>query len=352
MQDEYLHDLIERFQQGRCTPQEERLLQEWYAALGQERRLNLTPEQKSALEQDLWQRLAAATIDAGHPVAPAWTVLRAAPVRWAAAAALAMGLGVGAWYYSISSSASTVASVEPVKSQTAVPGKWLSQNNPVGGQPRRIALPDGSVVMLSAGSRLTYPRQFGTGRRTVALVGEGFFQVHHDPAHPFKVYTDKVVTTVLGTSFTVQAYPGQAQGVVQVKTGRVRVSPRVPVPVEVAARVHRPADVIVVANQQAIYRPAQQQLQRTLVAEPVLLQPQPFRFKDRPVAEVLQALEKGYGVPILFDPATLAHCTVTLSLRQDAPLAQKLNILCEALGTTYEESDGHIRFHSAGCAAR
>lgn len=353
MHDDYLRELIERYQQGRCTPEEQRQLLEWYRALGQERRLDLTPAELAALEQRLWQRLAAQTIEASAPpAAPAWTVWRAAPVRWASAAAVALSLGFGAWHYwSATPAGAPAVATAPAAAPSAAspsPADLVRQINS-GAAPVRIALADGSVVMLAPASTLTYPRRFGAGRREVTLVGEGFFEVHHDdnPAHQFKVYTDKVVTTVLGTSFTVRAYPGQPQGVVTVKTGRVRVSPR-----SGADAARRPADVVVTANQQATYSPAQQELRRTLVAQPALLRPQPFRFANRPVPEVLQALEKGYGVPIDYDSAALARCTVTLSLPPETSLARKLNVLCEALGATYDEADGRIRVHSAGCTAR
>lgn len=71
--------------------------------------------------------------------------------------------------------------------------------------PEYVRLPDNSTVTLKKGSKLTYERSFGSAERNVTLEGEGFFDVAHDPSKPFKVYTGKVVTTVLGTAFDINA---------------------------------------------------------------------------------------------------------------------------------------------------
>lgn len=88
--------------------------------------------------------------------------------------------------------------------------------------PDNISLPDGSIVMLNAGSELSYKENFGEDSREVSLKGEGFFEVVHSPTLPFIVNTGKVKTKVLGTSFNVRAFPGEnvkvtvARGLVEV----------------------------------------------------------------------------------------------------------------------------------------
>ena len=211
-------------------------------------------------------------------------------------------------------------------------------------QEKRVALPDGSVVTLAPGSRLRYRREPHSNRRVAYLAGAAFFDVFHDPQHPFSVLTDQVVSTVLGTSFRVAAYAGQPEVQVQVHTGAVRVSQRT-APAGAAT-----ASVVVLPNQQAVYSPLHQQLRRELVARPAQLVPQSFVFNDRPVAEVLQALEKAYGVVIVYDDAALRSCTLNLTLGPE-PLFEKLNIICETLGARYEQADGRIVFHGQPCQA-
>ena len=216
-----------------------------------------------------------------------------------------------------------------------------------------MQLPDGGYVALKPSSRLRYRAGFTGGQRAVYLSGETFFRVAHDAAHPFRVLTADLETCVLGTSFTVQAYPQQAETVVQVRMGRVRVQPLRPVPAVAQAQNKTLAPalraLVLLPNQQAVYAPAQQQLHRELVAQPVLLAPQPFAFDNRPVAEVLEALKTAYGVDIRYSPAAVAGCTVNLNLHRQASLFAKLEVLCQATGATYSQADAQITFPSTGC---
>jgi len=68
-------------------------------------------------------------------------------------------------------------------------------------------LPDGSRVTLAAGSRVRWGGRFGRGAREVALEGEGYFDVVHDDARPFRVRTRNAVAQDVGTRFVVRAWP-------------------------------------------------------------------------------------------------------------------------------------------------
>jgi ferric-dicitrate binding protein FerR (iron transport regulator) len=91
--------------------------------------------------------------------------------------------------------------------------------------PTLVSLADGSTVSLSPGSRLSVPNSFGKQNRRVILNGQGFLEVTPS-AVPFEVVTFDAVTQVLGTSFSVKAWPGASEASTQVvvKTGRVSVS--------------------------------------------------------------------------------------------------------------------------------
>ena len=101
-----------------------------------------------------------------------------------------------------------------------------------GGEPVALVLPDGSEVMLNAGSSVRYRRGFSwvpgvpTGLREVRLEGEAFFDVTPGE-RPFEVSTDGARVTVIGTRFNVRARGGSAalSGVrVDVEEGRVVVA--------------------------------------------------------------------------------------------------------------------------------
>jgi len=74
----------------------------------------------------------------------------------------------------------------------------------------RVVLPDSTVVCLNAGSSLCYPQQFHNRIREVALKGEGYFEVTHQPSRPFFVTLPHgIQVEVLGTKFNVDAYTDQ-----------------------------------------------------------------------------------------------------------------------------------------------
>ena len=74
------------------------------------------------------------------------------------------------------------------------------------GSKSSIKLPDGTAVMLNAGSKLSYKTNYGKTNREVWLEGEGYFSVAKDKNRTFIVKTEYVDVHAFGTEFNVQAY--------------------------------------------------------------------------------------------------------------------------------------------------
>lgn len=75
------------------------------------------------------------------------------------------------------------------------------------GSRKRIILPDGTTVILNAGSRVQYSKDFQCKTRDVSLYGEAFFDVAHNAKKPFHVHCNNIDIKVLGTAFNVKSYP-------------------------------------------------------------------------------------------------------------------------------------------------
>lgn len=60
------------------------------------------------------------------------------------------------------------------------------------GSKSKVQLPDGTVVWLNAGSKLTYTKDYGKELREVTLVGEGFFDVVKNKEKPFIISTSTI----------------------------------------------------------------------------------------------------------------------------------------------------------------
>lgn len=75
------------------------------------------------------------------------------------------------------------------------------------GSKSTVNLPDGTKVVLNAGSKLTCREGFGTTHRLINLVGEGYFSVAKNKHIPFIVHAGNLNVKALGTEFNVKAYP-------------------------------------------------------------------------------------------------------------------------------------------------
>lgn len=84
-----------------------------------------------------------------------------------------------------------------------------------------IAFPDGTRVVLDADSVLSISYD-NDHRRATLERGEAFFQVHHDPKHPFVVNAGSIQVRDLGTVFDVNKTPDDVT--VSVARGLIEIS--------------------------------------------------------------------------------------------------------------------------------
>ncbi len=77
------------------------------------------------------------------------------------------------------------------------------------GSKTNVQLEDGTMVFLNHGSKLKYPQKFIGKSREIQLIGEGYFDVAHNPDKPFIVHVNNIRVKALGTSFNVMAYPDE-----------------------------------------------------------------------------------------------------------------------------------------------
>ncbi|NML64982.1 FecR family protein [Hymenobacter sp. RP-2-7] len=340
--------MLQRYLDGASRPGERELVEQWSKQLGEPENLTLPRAEREQVRAAMWRKIQYLT---HHRVAPGEADARrgqrqpavwwhAPVVRWAAALLLVLGAALAVRLLRQPQPA-------PVASTAAAVG-WVQQRNG-GKQAQLLTLADGSRITLYPGSSLQYRPGLAGPRREVRLRGEAFFRVAKNPARPFLVFTEQLVTTVLGTSFRVKAYAGRTNEVA-VQEGRVSVQVRHGA--NLRATPARPAagSLVLLPNQQVTYSAlGPHPLRKELVEAPLVLAPQSFTFEKQPVVKVLQALEKAYGVTILYDRGKLAGCTVTVTFYQES-LYEKLEVLSEALGASYTTTDNaQIRFSSHGC---
>lgn len=132
--------------------------------------------------------------------------------RAAMAAAAALVLVVSASLFFEGRDSAQQGNIQPIAYSTPV------------GQKKTITLEDGSSVIINTGSEIT--AEFSDHVRRIQLVrGEALFDVASDVNRPFRVYTNNVVVSALGTVFSVRVSEKEVE--VFVEEGRVELTANV-----------------------------------------------------------------------------------------------------------------------------
>jgi ferric-dicitrate binding protein FerR (iron transport regulator) len=92
------------------------------------------------------------------------------------------------------------------------------------GQISKVVLPDSSLVWINSGSSIKYNNHFSASNRNIELVGEAFFKVKHNANVPLIVSNSGLSVKVLGTEFSVSAYPEEANIQVVLEKGKVELT--------------------------------------------------------------------------------------------------------------------------------
>ncbi len=327
-------EIIERFLQNTSTDQERRAVETWYYSF--ENNLDgiskLTDEEQLDLENELYLKIK-------EKIAPVQkTKTRQINWVWYLSSAAAMFLlAFGIWTYN--------KSAKNIQSLSGTPFSGWAKYENVSAKELKITLPDGSLVILQPKTQLSY-NQSDTKFREVNLTGEAFFDVMHDATRPFLIYTGKMTTKVLGTSFSVKAYPSMKKSEVSVVSGKVTVFEKDP-------EDKQSNGVILTPNLKVTFFDEEEHFVTGLVEKPEVLttinrENLSFNFQDVPLNEVLTALEKAYGIEMVLERESLGKCTLNGDLTE-MPLFTKLDIITRSLNATYQVKGTSILVSGAGC---
>jgi ferric-dicitrate binding protein FerR (iron transport regulator) len=88
------------------------------------------------------------------------------------------------------------------------------------GKQLKQILPDGSIVWLNGGTKITFPKKFGKIRE-VKLEGEAYFEVTKDKTHPFCINAGFAKVKVLGTGFNIAAFAADKHMVTTLVHGKI-----------------------------------------------------------------------------------------------------------------------------------
>ena len=173
------------------------------------------------------------------------------------------------------------------------------------GKTSEILLPDGTKVILNAGSRLAYPDLFTGNFREVFLMGEGYFEVKHDSKHPFIVQVNNLRIKDLGTRFNVTAYSSDsrietvlAEGKVSIRQNNSGLFPR---------------DTELIPGQLASYNGQTSEIKvKTVNVEDYILWTQGLlKFESVDLNRLVKKLERFYNIRFQFDDPILGSLKIS-----------------------------------------
>lgn len=197
------------------------------------------------------------------------------------------------------------------------------------GQRKQLKLADGTKVWLGPNSKLNYPSRFTADQRLVSLDGEAFFEVVHDAKHPFIIRTGKVSTTVLGTSFNINAYQQKHTINVTLVSGKVAVALNT-------------KNLIMLPNQQIIVDKTTSQLTKidfpgaaSFLHRRLGL----YEYQGTALTEVIKDLETQYGIEVQMDQDLIAT-NFYGNLNLNEPITQTLNKLCTVMEIKWKRNGG------------
>jgi|GEM_PF-1131866 len=204
-----------------------------------------------------------------------------------------------------------------------------------------IMLKDGSTVFLHPNSRLRYYKDtVAIKNRELYLDGIAFFKVSKDKKHPFIVYTGKVSTMALGTSFCISTLDNNIR--VRLKTGKVLLSK------EQNNLEGWNKDVILTPGQYLFYDSRQKvtsvkrftkaenergvsgilmdQKERVTVAKPH--QKLSKEFINAPIADVIKVLQELYNIKIDYNESDLDGIRFSGRINSGDNVEKILKLIC------------------------
>ncbi len=347
-------EILRKYLAGKATAEEERLVLRWYSSFIEESETTISSQERNAIEAKIWNRLRNKMdrdMENFHIRKP---LIYRGWFKYVAVCLILLVLTKGWLIYR---NAHQVDPAVNVFTNIKIPdGYQFTFNN--NSNNIYLKLADGSTVELQPKSGLYYPATFNGTTRNVYLAGNAFFNIVHDPSRHFIVHTDEgLATEVLGTSFYVlhnHFHNKDGRIEVNVVTGKVYVYKEEKEQVQNSSSFKK---ILLTPNQKVDYRASNNQFVIALVEDPKPIQSDieyaaptslTFSYNDALLSGVLKDISETYGVNIEVSNSNLNGCHFTGDISRQS-LYEKLDIICEAVQSSYEVKGVAIYIKGIGC---
>lgn len=337
-----------RYVNGNCTAEEIEKINRWYEEIG-DKELQLDEVEKKVMKARMLANIRKALPDHHKPLGKRLYLLAHPLIKVAAAVVLGICC---LWIFADRDSL-------PHDRITEIPkmsGEMILENQTE--ENKIYMLPDGSTVQLEFSGKIHFSRNFSAGKREVYLTGKAFFDIVKDPSRPFYVYSGKIATRVLGTSFFVDAPAHSGKVEVKVITGKVSVFQIIE---DHSSKNKKPSavknaitnGVVLSPNQKVEYFIEGGHWVTGLVEDPVPVKPieeetLSFVFDNTPLKEVLADVNERYGIEVVTENEKICECTFTGDVSR-MELYDMLDVISNSIGSTYEVKGTRILISGKGC---
>jgi len=361
--------ILEKYRAGESTPEEKRIVEQWWAQLVATGEWQWSDEERMQLQQAMKRSLLEKinSQDRGE----VRRVLFLRPAYWWVAASLLLVLGTGAYFFTYSGrgrahdnglagrpqqerfkndispanqrvlltlSDGSTQVMDSISSGTmSLQGntRAIKQTGSLAllgdhaskivyntlttekGRTFHLQLADGTGVWLDALSSVKFPTSFPRDERVVEVTGQAYFEVAKDVRRPFKVRCGNQVVEVLGTHFNINSYNRTDLQTTLVE-GSVKVVGKNTVPV-----------ILNKAGQQARADDSNGGMARLVEAvdvdEVMAWKEGRFQFNGCSVEQIMDQLSRWYNLDIVYKDKI--NETFVADIRRDLPVSKLLALL-------------------------
>ncbi|MDF2475754.1 MAG: hypothetical protein K0S24_1237 [Sphingobacterium sp.] len=312
MKEEKAKQLLQKYLNGEANAAEVKQVEEWYAQLNKAKS-KVSQERKNALREQMLSNIQSAMSEKQLKK----HILSRYPILKIAAAILII-LSAGLFVNQMNNQAGS--NITQIVTTTKA------------GERKKIALTDGSEIILEPSSKISYPSNFNGKIREIELTeGEAFFTIAHDEQHPFRVQLDSgLAVKVLGTSFRIKAYQASKNVEILVATGKVAVQQR------------EKTLGVLTKNQSLLYSKQTQKSSRSSVETNTAIA---IAFDGASLQEVTRKLGYIYNIEIVLKDKALSTLKTTATFNSTQKPEEILEILCSLHHIRYSATENNTIFN-------
>lgn len=167
-----------------------------------------------------------------------------------------------------------------------------------------FVLSDGTIVSLSKGSTISYPKKFDNERR-VEVSGQALMRVAKNKNKTFVLTTPDMEIQVLGTTFFISDFEHDEIGEIQLIEGKISLK----------TNKDKDKSIVLTEGQRLSIDASGTSLTESLNTQIYHWYPPDFDFKNVPLSDVIEKISDFYGIIISIDD-DLRQCMFTGNLNK------------------------------------